>query len=80
MIPKLKPFDAPLDNIMCLLNEYLTSGYLYIMLTLTDYAGEVSTKAKNLSSWGLTMLTVTAVIINTLKAIVKFCIHIKNKL
>jgi hypothetical protein len=53
---------------MCLLNELITSGYLYVMMTLTDFDSSVI-PLRDLSAWGLVILTAVAVFANLIKVL-----------
>jgi hypothetical protein len=55
---------------MCKTNELLTSCYLYLMLTVTDYHSDRG--VKETSGWGLAMLSAFAVALNAIKTTVVY--------
>ncbi len=68
----LAPFGdlLTLNSLMCQTNEFLTSSYLFLMLTLTDYHNYP--EIKETSGWALTLLTAFAVVLNALKTTVVY--------
>ncbi|TNV85953.1 hypothetical protein FGO68_gene8492 [Halteria grandinella] len=72
-----KPNPVPLENHMSLFNEIMTSIYLYILYTLTDYTGrnEVKVECGNVLL-GVVLFTIAA---NLIKVLVQVCRGIKCK-
>lgn len=60
-----QPFDSGLENRLSLFNEFMTSIYLYIMISFTDYSGTNILKTQ--LAWGLISVILFTLFVNMAK-------------
>lgn len=71
-----QPYDSKRENTVALINEFLVSAYLEIMLALTDY--NLDTSTFDYVGWGVIGVVLFSIAFNLLNALIKVIMKIRD--